>query len=73
MLEVRQNGVPGQVHHIHKERPEPERDQGEVKHLDWGPEQQVTKVYLEELVLESTPCLSRSLRLHDRDAVEKGQ
>ena len=72
MLEVRQNGVPGQVHHIHKEHPEPEGDQGEVDHLDWGPQEAVTEVHLEELVLESSPCLCWSLGLHDGDAVEEG-
>ena len=72
VLEVRQNGVPGQVHHIHKEHPEPEGDQSEVKHLYRGPEEAVTEVHLEELVLESTPCLGWSLRLHDGDAIEEG-
>ena len=72
MLEVRKNGVPGQVHDIHKEHPEPEGDQGEVKHLEGGPQDAVTEVHLEELVLESSPCMGWSLGLHDGDAVEEG-
>ena len=72
VLEVRQDGVPGQVHQVHIEHPELEGDQSKVDHLEGGPQEAVTEVHLEELVLEPPPCLGWSLGLHDGDAIKEG-